>query len=222
MENIKLTDVWGWLRQLASTQEDEVVNASDESIEPESAPQVEIEVEEEKKLPAEVVEMPVVEEEPELKHLSDKVIFLSFDGVLVSGYNNYMLKCKRLPMEDGYGRLFDPVCVNWLREILDETGADIIVTSKWKEHLRLKDLQNMWKMRGLPGSIADVTAADERRGDEIAMWLSDCREMVQYVILDASPVESFNDDQINHLIRLNPNDGLNRTVAKRTIELLNL
>ena len=57
-----------------------------------------------------------------------------------------------------------------------------------------------------------MTAIDERRGDEIALWLSDCREVVQYVILDASPVEYFNDDQMNHLIRLNPNDGVNRNI----------
>lgn len=216
-----IKNVLGWLRQLGATQDDEITEIVEERIPQELVLHASV-VEEEKEQPIEKVEKPVVEVKPEPRHLSNKVIFLSFDGVLASGYNNYMMKCKRLPLEDGYGKLFDPECVNWLKKILDETGADIIVTSKWKEHLRLKDFQNMWKMRDLPGTIADVTAIDERRGDEIALWLSDCREVVQYVILDASPAECFNDDQMNHLIRLNPNDGVNRNVARRAIELLNM
>ena len=54
------------------------------------------------------------------------------------------------------------------------------------------------------------------------MWLSDCPDVVQYIILDDSPVEHFNDDQMNHLIRLNPNDGVNRNAARKAIELLNM
>ena len=56
-----------------------------------------------------------------------KVIFLDIDGVLnTSRWHNQVESSK---LQDEYGYLFDPVAVANLAKIIEETGADIVISS---------------------------------------------------------------------------------------------
>ena len=98
-----------------------------------------------------------------------KIIFLDFDGVIDTEYYSHILYEAGKPIADEHGLLFDPECVKNLKYIIDNTGADIVVSSTWKDDMSYEEILDMWKDRGLPGFVADVTptTAEHHRGDEI-------------------------------------------------------
>ena len=81
-----------------------------------------------------------------------KVIFLDIDGVLNTGW--WYTQMDRNTPKDKYGYAFDPNSVANLKKIIDETGADIVISSSWKS-FGLSELEEMWQDRGLPGKLID-------------------------------------------------------------------
>lgn len=152
-----------------------------------------------------------------------KVIFLDFDGVMDTAYYGHFLGKEGLPCYDEFGGVFDPNCVKCLKEIVDKTGAEIVVTSSWKSLMTYGDMLNMWEQRGLPGYVIDMTpslSGCRHRGDEIDAWLKECNDECQYVILDDNDESNFNEHQLSRLIVVNPYHGLDKEAAERAIELL--
>ena len=153
-----------------------------------------------------------------------KIIFLDFDGVMDTAYYDHMLSKQGLPGNDPYGTVFDPNCVHNLRRIIDNTGADIVVSSSWKHFMTYKEFLEMWDARGLPGFVTDVTPIPNmrrNRGDEIDAWLNECNVECQYVIIDDLDGSNFNEHQIPRLLVVNPFFGLDEDTAERAIYLLN-
>jgi hypothetical protein len=153
-----------------------------------------------------------------------KIIFLDFDGVMDTAYYDHMLSKQGLPGNDPYGTVFDPNCVHNLRRIIDNTGADIVVSSSWKHFMTYKEFLEMWDTRGLPGFVTDVTPIPDmrrNRGDEIDAWLNECNVECQYVIIDDLDGSNFNEHQIPRLLVVNPFFGLDEDTAERAIYLLN-
>ena len=153
-----------------------------------------------------------------------KIIFLDFDGVMDTAYYDHMLSKQGLPGNDPYGTVFDPNCVHNLRRIIDNTGADIVVSSSWKHFMTYKEFLEMWDARGLPGFVTDVTPIPDmrrNRGDEIDAWLNECNVECQYVIIDDLDGSDFNEHQIPRLLVVNPFFGLDEDTAERAIYLLN-
>ena len=66
-----------------------------------------------------------------------KIIFLDFDGVLNTEYNQNLLMYHGKSRKDKYGAFFDPETVAELKRIVEETNADIAIESSWK-YLGLK------------------------------------------------------------------------------------
>jgi hypothetical protein len=150
-----------------------------------------------------------------------KIIFLDFDGVMDNEYYDHILSKAGKPIADEYGLLFDPECVKNLKHIIDNTGADIVISSTWKDLMSYKDILDMWKYRGLPGFVTDVTPTiSNHRGNEIDAWLEECRHDCQYAIIDDLDASNFNPHQIEHLFVVNPYCGLDEDTAKRVIEHL--
>ncbi len=152
-----------------------------------------------------------------------KVIFLDFDGVMDTAYYGHILGKEGLPYHDEFGAVFDPSCVRNLKEIIDRTGAEIVVTSSWKSLMNYKDLLDMWKKRGLPGYVMDATPSSsecKHRGDEIDAWLKECKDECQYIILDDIDESNFNEHQLSRLIVVNPYHGLDNEVAEKAIKIL--
>lgn len=63
-----------------------------------------------------------------------KIIFLDFDGVLNTEYNQNLLMYHGKSWKDKYGAFFDPETVAELKRIVEETNADIVIESSWKSH----------------------------------------------------------------------------------------
>ena len=152
-----------------------------------------------------------------------KIIFLDFDGVMDTEYYDHILSEAGEPISDEYGLLFDPECVKNLKHIIDNTGGDIVVSSTWKDFMTYQEILDMWKYRGLPGFVTDVTptTAKHIRGDEIDAWLKECHTECNYVIIDDLDVSNFNEHQIPRLLIVNPFNGLDEYTAKRVVMILN-
>ena len=152
-----------------------------------------------------------------------KIIFLDFDGVMDTAYYDHILSKEGLPGSDEFGIIFDPNCVRNLKEIIDKTSADIVVTSSWRHFMTYKDFLDMWEYRDLPGFVTDVTpiVAARKRGDEIDAWLSECCTECQYVIIDDLDRSNFNEYQLSRLLVVNPFNGIDEETAQRAIAILN-
>ena len=169
--------------------------------------------------------------------MSDKIIFLDFDGVLnTEHYQNYLYH-EGKAWQDEHGAFFDPEAVEQLHRIIDITHADIVVESSWK-YLGLEAMQEMWEVRNMPGRLIDITpstvsdswllnanldeldsAMGHCKGMEIASWLSDHADKdTRYVIIDDEYV--IFDSQLPHFLLTNPYDGITEDVANRAISIL--
>ena len=138
--------------------------------------------------------------------------------------------------KDKYGYAFDPRSVANLKKILDETGADIVISSSWKS-FGLSELEDMWQDRGLPGKLIGITpnsVSDEMllnaefdnlelfsiRGMEIKEWLDKHGKNVShYVIID--DMDNFLSSQKSHFIQTDPEVGITEEDADKAIKILN-
>ena len=150
-----------------------------------------------------------------------KIIFLDFDGVLNTEYYQGLLQFQGKQWQDQYGAFFDPRAVRQLKRVIDTTGADIVVESSWK-YLGLEAMQELWRVRDLPGRVIDITPSltdNVSKGEEIAAWLSEhATPDTRYVIIDDEYVVL--DSQIPYFILTNPYEGLTEEQANRAISIL--
>ena len=163
-----------------------------------------------------------------------KVIFLDIDGVLNTKWW-YTQMDKNTP-KDKYGYAFDPNAVANLKKILDETGADIVISSSWK-CMGLSQLEEMWEEINLPGKIVGITpnsVSDELllnadidnielfhiRGTEIREWLrKNSKRVSHYVILD--DMDNMLPEQQDHFVWIDPDIGITDGNAVQAIMTLN-
>ena len=164
-----------------------------------------------------------------------KVIFLDIDGVLNTERQHERCVEAGLAYVDNFGYAFDPVSVANLKRIVDETGADIVISSSWK-FWGLSTMQKLWASRELPGKIIDVTpnnVSDEMllsvdldlmdlpagKGSEIKEWLStNGSRVTSYAILDDLP--DMLPEQQSHFVQTDPRIGITEDDADRVITIL--
>lgn len=164
-----------------------------------------------------------------------KVLFLDIDGVLNTERQHDRCVEAGLAYVDNFGYAFDPVSVANLKRIVDETGADIVISSSWK-FWGLSTMQKLWASRELPGKIIDVTpnnVSDEMllsvdldlmdlpagKGSEIKEWLSTSGQQVtHYAILDDLP--DMLPEQQSHFVQIDPRIGITKDDADRIITIL--
>jgi hypothetical protein len=160
-----------------------------------------------------------------------KIIFLDIDGVL----NVY---CEG---RDQFGCTFHSNFVDNLRNIIEQTGAKIVISSTWRSD-GLETMQEMWKFRNYPGEVIDITPLSFElinlglfeyydqieRGHEIEMWLKVHPEVSNYVIIDddndmldnqkANFVRTANN--MNHPDKIDIGYGLTKICSEKAIEIL--
>ena len=150
-----------------------------------------------------------------------RIIFLDFDGVLNTEYYQGLLQFQGKQWQDQYGAFFDPRAVRQLKRVIDATGADIVVESSWK-YLGLEAMQELWRVRNLPGRVMDITPSltdNASKGEGISAWLSEyATPDTRYVIIDDEYVVL--DAQIPYFILTNPYEGLTEEQANRAISIL--
>lgn len=164
----------------------------------------------------------------------NKVIFLDIDGVLNTKW--WYTQMERNTPKDKFGYAFDPKAVANLKRIVEETGADLVVSSSWK-CMGLSQIEEMWRDRSLPGKIIGITpnsVSDEMllnadidsielfhiRGEEIKQWLTKYGKQVSnYAIID--DMDNMLSEQQSRFVHTNPEVGITEEDAQKTIEILN-
>ena len=163
-----------------------------------------------------------------------KIIFLDIDGVLNTKW--WYSQMDRNTHRDKYGYAFDPQAVANLRKIVEETGADIVISSSWK-CMGLSQMEDMWKDRNLPGKIIGITpnsVSDELlidadidsmelfhiRGEEIKEWLKKHgKHSCRYAIID--DMDNMLPEQQSYFVHTNPEVGITEDDAEKAIAILN-
>lgn len=150
-----------------------------------------------------------------------RIIFLDFDGVLATDSYDDVLLAGGERLRDCFGRRFDPSCVASLRDVIESTGADIVITSSWRLYLNPLAMRLMWKFRRMPGAVKGYTPRIlENRGMEISKWLSRHQDVASYVILDDMDKRQFYMDQHVHLVTCDHFGGMSSDDARRAIQIL--
>ena len=139
-----------------------------------------------------------------------KVVFLDVDGVLNSVRDYYSTELTT----DSHFIL--------LKELIDRTGAKIVLSSSWRIGLSIRgDLVQRLAEYGL--EIYDITPVlyfeGRKRGDEIRAWLDKHGEVTNFVILDDdSDMCEFTK---TNLVKTDTNFGLNKRHVEKAVEILN-
>lgn len=168
-----------------------------------------------------------------------KIIFLDIDGVL-----NYGLYYKnRTEIPDLYSDTYPlseicPKAIGLLNNLIEKTGAKVVISSTWRMNSTQEQLQNILNERGFTGEIIDYTPifqyTEENkyslvRGNEIQYWidtnLSKLRggrvqtEYKNYVIFDDDDDMLYT--QRNNFIHVSPYTGLTQEYCNRAEAILN-
>lgn len=140
-----------------------------------------------------------------------KIIFLDFDGVV-----------NRFDEPESFRKL-SLSCVENLNQLVELSGASIIITSAWRGHIPLiSDLAQVLVNAGFkfPKKVIGKTPRSFlRRGTEIEKWLKDTKYKIEsFVILDDdSDMEPF----LNRLVQTDFNVGLTIYDVEKAVDILN-
>ena len=149
-----------------------------------------------------------------------KVIFLDFDGVLNT--ERYVRTC------GAYGVAIDPVKMLLLKRIVDASGAEIVLSTSWREHWEKEpisrnavgaEIHGLFSRYGL--QIFDKTPfLNACREDEISAWLDVHPKVNKFVVLDDMFLDS---ERIRgHFVKTSGYaGGLDEAAANDAIEILN-
>lgn len=159
-----------------------------------------------------------------------KIIFLDIDGVLNCS------KSKSFCHDDLYGIItgIDSDKVKRLAKIVEITGAEIVLSSDWKDgwekyctipkrsHAKYLD-NHLYKKGKL--TIKDKTPNTSKgswfRGNEILAYLRSNKDVENYVILDDTFFEDFSIKEISeHLVLTDHKVGLTDTDVEKAIKIL--
>lgn len=138
----------------------------------------------------------------------NKIIFLDIDGVLndaptILGTGNDLPTMEHLEC---------------LKQIVDATGAEIVLSSYWRLYKRYtKDVNIALKKVNL--HLIDVTEELKERDEEIREWLGRHPEVEQYLILDDEDV--FTEELKEHHILTSFYEGLLTEHVEKAINILN-
>lgn len=135
------------------------------------------------------------------------LIILDIDGVLATE------ETSKLPAHELYAYPFDKACVKIFNEILEETKAEIILSSDWRLMYNndLDTLDEVFKHNGVIKSPIDITRNLGDRGKDILDYIEkNIYRIKQFVILDDLDLKVYPDN----FVRCNINQGKNISIFK--------
>lgn len=156
-----------------------------------------------------------------------KVIFLDIDGVLIS---EEFLK-------DNKSEAIDRRCISVLKNVIDKTGAVIVMSSAWrlwfdnemmpKEGYSqcLYDILDEFGIR-IFGKTPDFSTEEIRnkktfshiKAKEILAWLNENQDIEKYAVID--DLDLRNEEVNAHLVRINGLVGITEEDAMRIIDMI--
>lgn len=151
------------------------------------------------------------------------IIFLDFDGVMVTTRQYYMKK--RHPIFNTVYP-FDPKCVKVLNSIIEITNPIIICSSDWKYHFNIEQLNEIFEWNGVNAKITDATPSlwgvkyyklhdlEKCRADEIKTFVKE-NNVIKFVIIDDLNLFEWFPDNFVHCTR--ENEGIKQSGVKDKI-----
>ena len=129
-----------------------------------------------------------------------KILFLDIDGVLNSVRSSVAF--------DGYPNFknidkMDKIAVNLIKKVCIKTGSVICLSSTWRHYV---DLLLFSKEIDLPIISKTSRKLTATRGEEIAMWLRDNKDIEKYAIVDDDSELLI--EQIPYFVKVDFYDGL--------------
>lgn len=158
-----------------------------------------------------------------------KIIFLDIDGVLATNKQFQMNRKKfqeknKWAYENNVPYPFDKKCVKILNDILDETDAEIVLTSDWKLHWDLIRLHEIFQNNNVKKSPRMVTKNNpisfgnftKNRAHEIDLFLKHF-QFPNYVVIDDLNVGHYLELGSDKFILTKDNEGLKQLGTKEKI-----
>ena len=125
-----------------------------------------------------------------------KILFLDHYGVLNLSKNIITRTELSMPAEDEFNDVdvfddFDKDAVDILNNIIEITGAEIVISSDWKRHTTLDGMCEFYQKQGIKKLPLDYTTwlpgestYHEQRATEINTWLEQHPETTQWAAID--------------------------------------
>lgn len=160
-----------------------------------------------------------------------KTIFLDIDGVLATQKEFMRVRHSFHKKYDEAKQLhipypFNQGCVKVLNEILEETDAQIVLSSDWKLHWDLEELDKIFKFNGVIKSPITVTGShpvsfgnlEKNRVNEIKKY-REKHDVGEYVIIDDLHMDIY---EIERFVRTKDREGLKQLgIKKKILKYLN-
>ena len=152
-------------------------------------------------------------------------IFLDIDGVLALNNEMYYENEKHWYPKFNRYRL-NKGAVKVLNEICDEVDPVIVLSSDWKDHYGIADMNEYFEWCGITHKISDYTSTlwgiqytsyqdlEECRATEILLYVRE-RELTTWVAIDDLDMKPWIPDNFVHTPR--SNEGIKQTNAKNKI-----
>lgn len=147
-----------------------------------------------------------------------KLIFLDVDGVL-NTTSNWGIKLVNGVWEGG---TIEPAKVSAINQIVDATGAKIVVSSMWRVGRTVEDLQKLLNDEGAEFEIIGTTPeAPRERWGQILKWLQSHSGALNshYVIIDDWLEAGWGHS--GHFVNTDPEVGITDADVQKAIEILN-
>jgi hypothetical protein len=107
---------------------------------------------------------------------------------------------------------FDEDCIIILKQIIDKTNCNIVITSDWRLRCFLKEMQEYYLQYNIT-NVIDFTKDlfNDSRSDEIGLYLKEHSEISKYCVVDDLNLT------VNNFVRITTKEGLNQLGIKDKI-----
>lgn len=165
-----------------------------------------------------------------------KLIFLDFDGVMNSEryFNNsvFLTETKGMDWDEimliAHHTHLDRDAIQLINQLVDRSGASVVVSSTWRQHYSIDELNQMLKDRGATFTIIAATPVHRShyigwgmsnviRGKEIQEYLDETVQPVQFVILDDINNMAHLSD---HLVLTDEDVGITQEDIEKALKIL--
>ena len=125
-----------------------------------------------------------------------KVLFLDHYGVLCLSKRKIVRTELSMPTSDEFDDItffsdFDKDAVGVLNDLIEKTGAEIVVSSDWKREITLSGMCDFYKKQGIKKMPIDYTpwlpgypTYHEQRAAEINIWLNERNDVDKWISVD--------------------------------------
>lgn len=143
------------------------------------------------------------------------IIFLDIDGVISTfrfiDYQEKHCECNYYDADKN----FDPICMNNLKTLIEETNSYIVLSSSWRKSKELVDyiIGNLRQYK-INNRLFSSTGTKNTREEEILEWLDNFRDIkINYVILDDDVIK------LNNFVKCDSYNGFTKECLRQALNI---